>query len=64
MPVTLEWAGGMGGVVLFFGNAPRGCPTAAGAGRGDYFLSGQKVACQMRVRLITLFLKKLFKCQH
>lgn len=58
------WGHGWWYFVLFFGNAPRGCPTAAGAGRGDYFLSGQKVACQMRVRLITLFLKKLFKCQH
>lgn len=42
MPVTLGWAGGMGtgvgsGVVLFFGNVPHVCPTAAGAGWGDCF---------------------------
>lgn len=51
----LGWGGG--GVILFCssGNTPCGCPTAAGAERGDYFLSGQRVACQMRVRLITLF---------
>lgn len=61
MPVTLGWAGGMGGVILFCSleMRPVDAPLQLGLDGGDYFLSGQKVACQMRVRLITLFLKTI-----
>lgn len=50
-----DWGGGWCCFVLFFRNVPHVCPTVAGAGWGDYFLFGQREACQMRIRLITLF---------
>lgn len=52
MPVPLGWGTGTG---VGWGWCYFALLFAAGAGWGDYFLSGQREACQMRVRLITLF---------
>lgn len=59
---------GQGGVLfcfLFSRNAPRVCGANAGAWQGNYFPSGQSVACRTRGSQVNnTFFFKLFKCQH